>query len=136
MFFIFITNLFWIIYIIFEGIKESTNDINLSLCKIETFNTKKVRIINYTLFLILCSFLLYKEISIYFIPWIIGQILIFNFIKKLSYNCIKNNFNKTSIVKHKMKKIKKKEKTFFISGLIIQLITYLAYLNNFLSHDI
>ena len=117
-----IANLLWVIYSVFEGMRESVFRINEESSR-RKINFDMDRIFKIQRLIVLSSISLFMAyiIGLYSIPFIIGQFLMFSYFKNLSYSC---TFNKLKSKKVEAE-IKEKEKTMILFGVIFQIVTYL-----------
>jgi hypothetical protein len=117
-----LSNLFWILYSLSDGVREAIYDINKNYSKREiNFDSKKLFNIQRGLVLISISLLTIYIIGILSIPFILGQIFIFKYIHNLSYTC---TYNKIKGIERKAE-IKQDKKNMIAFGITIQIITYL-----------
>lgn len=120
-----LSNLFWILYSLSDGIREGIYDVNKDYSKREiNFDHKKLFNIQRGLVLISMSLLMIYMIGILSLPFILGQVLMFKYIHNLSYSC---TYNKMKGREPKVE-IKQDKKNMIAFGISIQIITYLLLL--------
>lgn len=117
-----LANILWIIYSIFEGMRESIFKVNEDYSRRKiNFNVSKIIKIQRLVVLSSISIFMIYIIGWYSIPFIIGQLLMFNYFKKLSYSC---TYNKLKNKKVEIK-VTENDKNSIFFGVLFQIITYL-----------
>lgn len=119
-----LSNLLWITYSILEGIRDSVFDVNEEYSRRKiNFNNNKIIKIQRLVVLFSMSMLMFDIIGYYFIPFLIGQILMFTYFRDLSYSCTYNRFKNKKVEI----KVSEKEKNSIVFGMVFQIIAYLLF---------
>jgi hypothetical protein len=120
-----LSNLVWIIYSMTEGLRESFfsfyKEQNKKVCLL---NTKRIFSAQRYLVLSLITLIMLKTIGLISIPIALGQIFMFRYFHKLSYDITKNKLNINQKENKEIDPILKKNKYLLIFGISIQIITY------------
>lgn len=117
-----ISNIIWILYCLFEGMRESIFKFTQDSSRREV-NIKINQITNIQRLLVITpiSILMFYTIGIYTIPFLIGQMLIFKYFHQLSYSCTYRRLKR----KKSKTKIDIENKKMIILGIVFQVLTYL-----------
>ena len=123
-------NIFWISYSMFEGIREAFFDYHSGLNKRRcSFNIKRIFLIQRSLFLFLISILMMYEIGIISILITIGQICMFKYFHKISYDLSSKKLNSEISEKKDefniFRKMNKNKNKLLILGISIQIFIYI-----------
>ena len=130
-----VSNLIWVIYCIVEGVREGFFDHYKNSYKTNTeFSFKKMNLLQRSLVLASTGGVMLYLLGLIAIPFIIGQLLMFYWLHKISYKCtidkIKENQNLTLQDKeHTVEKTEDEvEKPLIVLGVALQIIIYLIFM--------
>lgn len=117
-----ISNLLWVAYSIFEGMRESIHKANEESSRREiNLDIDKISNIQRLIVISSISVFMIHMIGYHSIPFIIGQLLMFNYFKSLSASCTYRKIKSKKVVAN----INKNKKNMIFFGIIFQIITYL-----------
>ena len=89
-----IINIIWILYSMSEGVREAFFDYHQGLNKRKcTFNIKRMFLIQRVLFLTLSTIVMSYTLGLLSIPIALGQICMFKYFHKISYDLSANKLN-------------------------------------------
>lgn len=121
-----ISNLIWIIYTISEGVRESFFSHYKNQCKrINEYKCSNIFYLQRIIVLILTSLILIKTLNIIAIPFIIGQLFMFNFFYKISYTQTSRKIGNQQTNDNKIDKF---NNHLLILGIVLQIFVYIFML--------
>lgn len=124
-----VSNLIWMLYCLTEGVREGFFNYykNTYRCNV-SYNFKKMFTIQRLLVLIATGGIMLYTIGLIAIPFIIGQLLMFHFLHKLSYNCTVNKIEKLKSEEFSENKKVDNVKSLILLGVTLQIFIYLFFM--------
>jgi len=126
-----VSNLIWIAYCLTEGVREGFSNHYRSTYRSQIrYNFKRMVFMQRLLVLFATGGVMFHTIGLISIPFILGQILMFTFLHKLSYNCTVSKIEKMKIeekVDTTTPEIKVKEPMIML-GITLQIFIYLFFM--------
>lgn len=121
-----VSNLIWILYSTSEGVRESFFKHYQNRCKrTNEYKCSNVFYLQRIIVLILTSFILINSLSLFAIPFIIGQVFMFYFFHKISYT---QTSKKIGNEQEDVNKIDRFNQLLAISGIVLQVFVYIFML--------
>jgi hypothetical protein len=123
-----VSNLIWMIYCLTEGVREGFfNHYRNTYRNKLSYNFKKMFFIQRLLVLLATGGIMLYTIGLMSIPFIIGQVLMFHFLHKLSYDCTVKKIE--NIQKNDVNTIPDKIKEpMIVAGITLQIFIYLFFM--------
>ena len=123
-----VSNLIWMIYCLTEGVREGFfNHYRNTYRNKLSYNFKKMFFIQRLLVLLATGGIMLYTIGLMSIPFIIGQVLMFHFLHKLSYDCTVKKIE--NIQKKDVNTIPDKIKEpMIVAGITLQIFIYLFFM--------
>jgi hypothetical protein len=126
-----VSNLIWIAYSLTEGVREGFSNHYRNTYRSQIrYNFKRMVFMQRLLVLFATGGVMFHTIGLISIPFILGQILMFSFLHKLSYNCTVSKIEKMKIeekVDTTTPEIKVKEPMIML-GITLQIFIYLFFM--------
>lgn len=126
-----VSNLIWIAYCLTEGVREGFSNHYRNTYRSQIrYNFKRMVFMQRLLVLFATGGVMFHTIGLISIPFILGQILMFSFLHKLSYNCTVSKIEKMKIeekVDTTTPEIKVKEPMIML-GITLQIFIYLFFM--------
>lgn len=126
-----VSNLIWIAYCLTEGVREGFSNHYRNTYRSQIrYNFKRMVFMQRLLVLFATGGVMFHTIGLISIPFILGQILMFSFLHKLSYNCTVSKIEKMKIeekVDTLAPEIKVKEPMIML-GITLQIFIYLFFM--------
>lgn len=126
-----VSNLIWIAYCLTEGVREGFSNHYRNTYRSQIrYNFKRMVFMQRLLVLFATGGVMFHTIGLISIPFILGQILMFTFLHKLSYNCTVSKIEKMKIeekVDTTTPEIKVKEPMIML-GITLQIFIYLFFM--------
>jgi hypothetical protein len=123
-----VSNLIWMIYCLTEGVREGFfNHYRNTYRNKLSYNFRKMFFIQRLLVLLATGGIMLYTIGLMSIPFIIGQVLMFHFLHKLSYDCTVKKIE--NIQKKDVNTIPDKIKEpMIVAGITLQIFIYLFFM--------
>ena len=123
-------NIIWIVYSMSEGIRESFFDYYQGFNKRKcSFNIKRMFLTQRVLFLTLSTIIMSYTLGLLSIPIAIGQICMFKYFHKISYDLSSRKLNSELIEGVEelniLKKMNKHKKSLLLFGISLQIFIYI-----------
>lgn len=120
-----ISNLIWMFYCLTEGVREGFfNHYKNTFRNRINYNFKKMFLLQRLLVLLATGGIMLYTIGTIGIPFVVGQVLMFHFIHKLSYNCVEKKIEERVEISKK----EKLKEPMMILGISIQIFIYLFFI--------
>jgi len=126
-----ISNLIWMAYCLTEGVREGFfNHYRNTYRTHLRYNYKRMFLIQRLLVLLATGGIMLHTIGLIALPIIAGQILMFHFLHKLSYNCTVSKIEKISDEEEPKIEITeaKSKEPMILLGITLQIFTYLFFM--------
>jgi hypothetical protein len=124
-----VSNLIWMFYCITEGVREGFfNHYRNTYRNKLSYNFKKMFFIQRLLVLLSTGGIMLHTIGLIAIPFILGQLLMFHFLHKLSYGCTVKKIENNQTNKIKENTLQKMKDSMIILGITLQIFIYLFFM--------
>ena len=124
-----LANLIWLTYTLSEGIRSAFCKYNQLLNRDKVnININKVYKIQRLLVVLTTGGIMFWSIGLYFIPFMIGQILMFRFFYRKSYDRTINYLKINDIKIKEKKKIDSKKEELVLFGITLQVLLYIFFI--------
>jgi hypothetical protein len=121
-----LANIIWILYALLDGVRDSFFSHYKNLCKKNNkYKFSSISTLQKLLVLSTTSFILWQSLSWWSIPFIIGQILMFDFFYKISASQTCKKIGYSEIETSLFEKFKLFGNTYAIIGIVIQIFVYI-----------
>jgi hypothetical protein len=121
-----LANIIWILYALSDGVRDSFFSHYKSLCKNrDKYKFNSITTLQRLLVLSTTSFIFWQTLGWWSIPFVIGQILMFDFFYKISVSQTCKRIGESKIEPNLFEKIKIFGNTYAITGIVIQIFVYI-----------
>lgn len=121
-----LANIIWILYALSEGVKDSFFSHYKGFCKKrDKYKFNSITNLQRLLVLLTTSFIFWQSIGLWAIPFIIGQILMFDFFYKISFSQTCKKIGISTSENNFLEKLKLFGNTYAIIGIVVQIFVYI-----------